>query len=89
MYAEFALIRLHSSGQLWSNTALRDQDAGIAATMVNPSFLDLVNLALRVPVETIRHENARVFEGGEISQLRFETTESMLCNIKRGLSAHQ
>lgn len=86
MHATFGQIRLHSSGQLWSNPALRTRDAGLPAMLVNPSFLDLLDLALHMPIEAILQENTTLLENGDISQLRFKTTESMLSNIQKGLA---
>jgi hypothetical protein len=84
----YANITLHSSGQLWSNPALREQESGIPAMLVNPSFLDLVRLVTLFSAEKVASVNAELLEAGEISRSRFDTTTAMLSNISRGVHAH-
>ncbi|MEC5218680.1 hypothetical protein RCH09_003654 [Actimicrobium sp. GrIS 1.19] len=78
-------INLHSSGQLWSNTALRYTAAGIAPMLVNPAFLDLALLATKFSCEKVAQVNDELLGTGEITPLRHQITASMLLNIGQGM----
>lgn len=81
-------ITFISSGQLWSNVALRNTKEGMEAMLVNPSFLDLFNLSKLFTAATVLAENSALREAGEITQFRFKINESRLLNIQKGIDAH-
>lgn len=81
---QYANISLYSNGQLWSNPALRFTPSGLAAMLVNPSFLDLIRLSIRFSFAQIAEVNNNLLEVGEIKQQRHQITASMLSNIERG-----
>jgi hypothetical protein len=82
----FQDITLHSSGQLWSNPARRESEAGLPAMLVKPSFLDLFNLAFKFTPAKVAAVNQWLFELGEIDAERFNINASMLKNIAAGLA---
>jgi hypothetical protein len=80
-FAQYRGIKFYSAGQLWSKPSSRDKEEGIPAMMVKPSFLDLVRLAARHPVDRLLEVNSMLLEEGLIKHERYSQNESMLKSI--------